>query len=141
MSRPRKIRQVQFPPRYNSFKPCGIPSQELTRIELTLDEYEALRLVDEQQLDHETTAAIMQVSRPTVTRLVETARKKVAQMLVRGGMLVIQGGDYRLNGHLYHCPKCRNFQQRLQKLHASNHPCPQCKNSDLVEISLPEAQS
>lgn len=141
MSRPRKIRQVQFPPRFNSFKPCGIPNRELTEIELTLDEYEALRLVDEQQLDHETTAEIMEVSRPTVTRLVEKARHKVAQMLVRGGLLVIQGGDYQLNGHLYRCPRCRNFQERLQKVGVSNHPCPQCNESNLVEISLPEARS
>ncbi|MCF7801194.1 MAG: DUF134 domain-containing protein [Candidatus Marinimicrobia bacterium] len=141
MSRPRKIRQVQFPPRYDSFKPCGIPTQELVQIELTLDEYEALRLVDEQQLDHETTAAIMGVSRPTVTRLVESAHNKVARMLVRGGMLVIQGGDYQLNGHLYRCPKCRIFQERLQKLRPASHPCPQCKESNLVEISLPAVQA
>ncbi|MCF7796853.1 MAG: DUF134 domain-containing protein [Lentisphaeria bacterium] len=140
MARPRKIRQVQFPPRYNSFKPCGVPSQGLSKIELTLDEYEALRLVDEQQLDHETAAAIMEVSRPTVTRLVESAHNKVARLLVRGGMLVIQGGDYQLNGHLYHCPKCRNFQERLQKIRTANQPCPQCKESHLVEISLPGAR-
>jgi len=135
MSRPRKIRQVQFPPRYTSFKPCGIPRIQLSQIELTLDEFEAIRLVDEQGLEQETAATQLGVSRPTVTRLVESARKKVASMLVKGAVLVIQGGNYRLDGHLYHCPRCRKFQEHQSAIRMPERDCPHCHAAELVEIA------
>ncbi|PJA51443.1 MAG: hypothetical protein CO167_14035, partial [Candidatus Marinimicrobia bacterium CG_4_9_14_3_um_filter_48_9] len=89
----------------------------------TLDEFEAIRLVDEQGLDQETAATQLGVSRPTVTRLVESARKKVASMLVKGGVLVIQGGNYRLDGYLYHCPRCRKFQERQSAIQMQARGC------------------
>ena len=134
MPRPRKTRQVKYPPRYGSFKPCGIPRTQLNEIELTLDEYEAIRLVDEQGLDQEAAASEMGISRPTVTRLVESARQKVATLLVKGGVLVIQGGNYQLDGHLYHCPRCRQFQERQRAIHTRERNCPHCHAAELIEI-------
>lgn len=134
MPRPRKIRQVQFPPRYNRFKPCGIPRQQLQEIALTLDEFEAIRLVDEQRLDQEAAARLMGVSRPTVTRLVESAHQKLARMLVKGGLLVIQGGNYQLDGHLYHCPRCRKFQEHDRAIDQIERNCPNCHAGELVKI-------
>jgi hypothetical protein len=59
---------------------------------LTLDEFEAVRLVDGQGLDQETAAAHMGVSRPTVTRILASARAKIAQTFIHGQALVIEGG-------------------------------------------------
>jgi predicted DNA-binding protein (UPF0251 family) len=74
------------------FKPAGIPARELDWIELSIDEYEALRLVDGQGLEQEAAAAELGVSRPTVSRILARGRGKLARMLSLGAALVIGGG-------------------------------------------------
>jgi len=59
---------------------------------LTLDEFEAIRLVDGEGLGQDTVAERMGVSRPTVTRIVASARSKIARVLINGQALQIQGG-------------------------------------------------
>jgi predicted DNA-binding protein (UPF0251 family) len=74
------------------FKPAGIPAREMAWTQLTLDEFEAIRLVDGEGADQEAAAASMNVSRPTLTRVLASAREKIARVLVAGGALLIQGG-------------------------------------------------
>ena len=74
MSRPKKARLVEAPPLYTSFKPTGRPRKSLQRIELALDQFEAIRLADYEGLGHEEAAAQMAISRPTFTRPLEGAR-------------------------------------------------------------------
>ena len=74
------------------FKPAGTPLKELEKIELPLDELEALRLCDAEGLTQEAAGIRMGVSRGTVQRLTASARKKVALALAEGKALVI-GGD------------------------------------------------
>ncbi|MBQ9930890.1 MAG: DUF134 domain-containing protein [Firmicutes bacterium] len=95
MSRPRKCRKVCRMPVINEFlpageKPCG------DAVILTVDEYEALRLIDKQDFSQEECGAYMNVARTTVQMIYNSARKKVASAIVDGLPLRIEGGDYQL---------------------------------------------
>ena len=92
MPRPHKPRRIGGEPSTTVFKPAGAYAQDLNWIELAIDEYEVLRLVDYEGADQETAATELGVSRPTVTRILARARRKLAQMLAEGCALVIQGG-------------------------------------------------
>ncbi|MFP4613871.1 MAG: DUF134 domain-containing protein [Spirochaetaceae bacterium] len=93
MPRPQKRRFVSGPPRAAVFKPAGVPGRELEQLCLTLDGYEALRLVDLEGMDHATAAGKLGVSRPTLTRILARARSTVAEALVAGKALAIEGGS------------------------------------------------
>lgn len=84
---------VASPPVATVYKPAGIPARQLQWMHLTLDEFEAVRLVDGHGLDQETAATHMGVSRPTVTRILASARTKIAQTFIHGQALVIEGGS------------------------------------------------
>jgi len=92
MGRNKKKRWVSGPPPASMFKPGGIPGRKLARVVLRLDEYEALRLADYEGMKQEEVAARLNVSRPTVSRILESARRTVASALVEGKILVIEGG-------------------------------------------------
>ncbi len=95
MPRPRKYRKVCHFPRTLSFHPeDGAADRE--PVILTVDEYETLRLIDREGLSQEETGARMNVARTTVQMIYTAARKKLADVLVEGRPLQIQGGDYRL---------------------------------------------
>ena len=87
MTRPRIERRVKEPPIFQRSKPVGIPARFIERISLTLDEFEALRLADYKDLDHQVSADEMGISRPTFTRLIDQARKKIATALVEHSIL------------------------------------------------------
>ncbi len=74
------------------FKPAGIPARYLDEVRLTLDEFEALRLADLEGLYQEQAALRMEVSRPTFGRILDVAHQKVAEALVSGKALRIEGG-------------------------------------------------
>jgi uncharacterized protein len=79
------------------FKPKGIPMCSLAQVQLTFDELEAIRLNDWEGLGQTASARKMQISQPTVNRILSSARKKVADALVNGKSLKIEGGTYRLS--------------------------------------------
>lgn len=108
MPRPFKKRCVGRMPDVTVFKPAGVPARELQRVELHLDELEALRLVDGEGMEHAQAAASMQVSRPSVGRILERARKKVALALVQGQAIFIEQGDAPVE----HRPSPRRVRRR-----------------------------
>lgn len=89
MPRPKRCRWVSGRPAATFFKPRGIPMAELETIALELDELEALRLADLEGRYHEKAAAAMGVSRQTFGRIIESARRKVADALLNGRALAI----------------------------------------------------
>ncbi|MFO7651839.1 MAG: DUF134 domain-containing protein [bacterium] len=93
MPRPHNCRRVGAAPGATVYKPAGIRARELDWITLGLDELEALRLADRDGLHHEAAAMQMGISRPTFGRIVENARRKVAQALCAGSALAIAGGN------------------------------------------------
>jgi predicted DNA-binding protein (UPF0251 family) len=92
MPRPFCNRIIAGRPAVSIFKPIGVPVTELEEIVMTLDEFEALRLADLDGLYQEQAAEKMKISRPTFSRIVESARRKVADVLVHGKALRIEGG-------------------------------------------------
>ena len=73
MGRPKKCRWVETEPGVTYFKPRGIPLRSLQQIVITVDELEAMRLADFLEMTQEEVAQQMQVSRPTVTRMLSRA--------------------------------------------------------------------
>jgi uncharacterized protein len=94
--RMRRRRFIRALPSPLTFKPRGAPMTELEVLELKIEELEALRLVDLLGFDLQKAADSMKVSRRTLTRDLKSARKKVADILVNGKAMVIQGGDFEL---------------------------------------------
>ncbi len=92
MPRPRHCRRVAHLPQVTFYKPQGVPLSILQRIALTVDELEAIRLADLQGLYQEQAAEQMNVSRQTFGRIIESAHKKIADALVNGKALSIEGG-------------------------------------------------
>jgi predicted DNA-binding protein (UPF0251 family)/predicted Fe-Mo cluster-binding NifX family protein len=92
-------RRVAALPAISVFKPAGVPIRELEELSLTLDEFEALRLADHEGLYQEAAALRMGVSRQTFGRIVEAARGKVADALVNGKALRIEGGVAVIGKH------------------------------------------
>jgi uncharacterized protein len=93
MPRPKCCRHICGVPDKNYFKPRGIPSIKLEEVVLNLDEYEAIRLADYEQLYQEEAAARMNISRQTFGRIIEAAHKKIADVLMNGKALKIEGGE------------------------------------------------
>ncbi len=91
MPRPRRFRRLSFMPEATYFKPAGISMQELDEVAIATDELEAIRLKDLQGLSQEEAAEKMGISQPTFHRLVKEARRKVADALVNGKAIRIQG--------------------------------------------------
>lgn len=92
MPRPRQCRRVAQLPQATYYKPRGVPLRTLEQVALTVDELEAIRLADFEGMYQEEAAQHMNVSRQTFGRIIETARKKVADALVHGKALSIDGG-------------------------------------------------
>jgi predicted DNA-binding protein (UPF0251 family) len=96
MPRPRLCRRVAFQPEVTYFKPAGVRMEELEESTLTIDELEAVRLKDLEGLEQEQSAKKMKISQPTFNRLLNSARKKIADALVNGKALKIQGGNFKI---------------------------------------------
>lgn len=90
MARPTRCRRIEKYPIYRSFSPDDIEATEEVR--MTVDEYETLRLMDDEGLTQEACAVRMHVARTTVTAIYESARRKTADALIRGKRLLITGG-------------------------------------------------
>jgi len=90
------LRHIAFKPDTDLFVPAGTPMRMLEQVSLTLDELEALRLADLQGLYQEEAAKQMKVSRQTFARIVEKARRKVADALIHGRALRLEGGVVRI---------------------------------------------
>ena len=98
MPRPCCLRHIDVSPCAVYFKPAGIPVRMLEEVVLTLDELEALRLADLDALYQVQAAKEMKISRPTFARIVEQARRKVADALIHGKALRLEGGTVIMKG-------------------------------------------
>lgn len=110
MARPRKLRRVCFLPQEDKYGPISSQKRNRETINMTVDEYEAIRLIDLEEMTQEQCADKMNVARTTVQRIYNIARKKIAKSLVNGQMLKIEGGDFKLcseGGPNYGCGRCR----------------------------------
>ncbi|MHB8909834.1 MAG: DUF134 domain-containing protein [Syntrophales bacterium] len=127
MPRPKCCRQIGVMPDKTCFQPEGAALSSFEEVLLTLDEYEAIRLADLEGLYQEQAASLMNISRQTFGRIIETAHRKVADVLVNGKALKIEGGSVSLKAERpVRCPRCR----RAFSPDRSNHKemsCPHCR--------------
>lgn len=96
MPRPFCRRRIAGRPAASVFKPLGVPLRELDEIVMTLDEFEAIRLADLDGHYQEQAAEQMGVSRATFSRIMDSAHGKVADALVHGKALRIEGGPVHM---------------------------------------------
>jgi len=120
MARPFKRKIVWTKePRADEFKPRGIPSSKLEKEFVTLDEFEAIRLADYLGMEHIEAAALMGISRPTFTKLLERARNKVAKALIEAKSLIFEGGEVIFQQR----PRCSSCGRELSKKLGHRHRC------------------
>lgn len=130
MPRPRKPRCVREEPSYAFFKPHGVPLRALDVIVLSVEELEALKLADIDDLYQEEAAERMEVSRPTFHRILKEAHRKVATALSEGRALGIEGGSYVLAGEarIFECVVCGHAWEEPfgSGVRACEAECPEC---------------
>ena len=98
MPRPPHCRRISGMPDCRVFKPQGKPRSVLDEVTLTEDEWEAIRLADLEGLYQEQAAGQMNISRQTFGRIIESAHRKIADVLVNGKSLLIEGGSVEMTG-------------------------------------------
>ena len=129
MPRRVKCRKVCHYPQTLEFLPQNNDAEQEPII-LTVDEYETIRLIDRRGMSQEQCAAFMQIARTTVQRIYETARKKLADFVVEGRPLRIEGGDFRLcNGSSTGCGCVDCFKQRIYEKYKE-------KGEDIMRIAV-----
>ena len=94
MVRPRRCRRVWKEPDVDYFKPSGVRLRSIDIVALTVDEFEAIRLVDYENMEQIDAAKKMNISQPTLHRLLNSAHKKIAEALCFGKGIKIKGGEY-----------------------------------------------
>jgi predicted DNA-binding protein (UPF0251 family) len=117
-------------PGSNYFKPRGIPLSMLEEVVLSVDEFEAIRLADLEGLYQEQAAERMKISRQTFGRIIESAHKKVAEVLVTGKVLKIEGGEVEMASmRKFRCDDC---QHAWEIPYGTGKPgsCPACESGN-----------
>jgi len=128
MARPFKSRKICFPPEYKLFKPAGVPRVELEEIILTIDEFESVRLSDLEGMYQEDAARELGVSRQTFGNIIKSARNKIAEGIVKGRVIKIEGGTYQMEGKRVFV--CRSCQKEWEVAFGTGRPveCPNCQS-------------
>ncbi|MHB8917377.1 MAG: DUF134 domain-containing protein [Desulfocucumaceae bacterium] len=134
MSRPPKCRRVEFLPQLTYFKPAGVSMRELTEVILTVEELEAIRLKDLAGLEQEACAEKMGVSRPTYHRILTSARHKVADALINGRAIKVEGGNFKVAMLHYRCMDCgHRWEEECSRGGCfSQMTCPACFRADII---------
>lgn len=137
MVRPKKCRLVDALPDVTYFKPAGIPLMFLSEVKLSIEEVEALRLKYLENLEQVEGAKRMGVSRPTFQRVMASAHKKVADAILNGKAIRIEGGNYHLSSIIRHCRQGHSWAGQ------DNSRCPECEEANDAHLSnasqLPES--
>ncbi len=133
MARLKSLRTLQELPAVKGFRPMWMRANLAQAVVLKLEEYEVFRLIDYEGMIHEEVAQMMNVSRPTVTRIYDSARKKLARALVEGRSFLIEGGDVLLRKSYYICEDC---QHRIILARGIGMPeiCPACNSGKILSL-------
>ncbi len=122
-------RQIFLPPKHKGFITKTKTSAD--KVTLKLDEYQVIKLLDYENMQQTEAAKEMNISRPTLTRIYERARKKVAIALVEGRELDFYGGDVYTRDNWYVCSDCSIYFNNYD--HQATKKCPFCKKTNAVE--------
>ena len=134
MARPKKIRRICNPPTMKGFKPFGMPICKIETIQLTIEGYESIKLINYQMLSQEQAAEQMNVSRPTLTRIYNKALKIIAKAFVESKAIAIEGGNYQFDTDWYRCKKCYKLIEGIEN-HTKCKNCSSFSNDELIIIN------
>ncbi len=149
MARPERVRRIFFRPDVTYFKPAGIAMAELKETVLSFDELEAIRLVDSEGIEQSRAGEKMKISQPTLSRLLGRARKKLADAIINGQAIKIEGGNFKMAsprgagpgrrggrgrmggfaagpGGICRCPKCGYEEEQARGEPCRSKRCPKC---------------
>ena len=133
--RPPRCRRVSFIPEATYFKPAGIPMRMLEEVCLSVDEAEAVRLKDLEGLEQEEGADKMGLSRPTFQRVLMSARQKVADALLNGKAIRIEGGNFELAVRRFRCADSgHEWDLPAEALTAQPPVCPHCQSLNAIPM-------
>ena len=155
MVRPIRTRRIFFQPDVTYFKPAGIPIINLKETILNFDELEAIRLIDSERMQQNKAGKNMKISQSTLSRLLKTGRKKLADAIINGQAIKIKGGNFKMAiprrglgfgrgrglggrgrmggplaagpGGFCVCPKCGYREPQIRGQPCMNKKCPKCK--------------
>ena len=135
MPRLKILRTLDELPIIKGFKPIWLKANVRQAVIMKLEEYETIRLIDYEKQTHEQAAVAMNVSRPTITRIYETARLQIATALVEGRSLLIEGGDVVVEKSHWYCENCSyQFVQESDE-DDSGLVCPKCNSDQLKSLN------
>lgn len=136
MARPTKWRKIEHVPAVPYFVPSETEVEQLPENILKLEELEAIRLKDLEGLEQEECAQRMEVSRPTFQRILLSAREKVADSLIHGKMIRIEGGNFTRNICPIICKDCgKEWKESFENLDAIKngaYVCPDCGSVNVI---------
>lgn len=132
MPRRKRNRRIQVPPVIKGMSVFGVRGRKSNEVFLRLEEYETIRLLDYQNLTQEQAAIHMDISRPTLTRIYEEARNKVATAFVEGRDILFKGGDIYFDKNWFKCNACKASFNHYSK---EGVVCPICSSDDLISLN------
>jgi predicted DNA-binding protein (UPF0251 family) len=139
MARPEKLRCVAQWPNVGFFKPVGVPANALQGIRLSLEELDSIRLGDLEGPEQGECAQQMRIPRPTFHRILEVARKKLADAPINDKAIQIEGGNFKLPERRFRCSNDGHewnvtFEAMAKRLPLS---CSVCFSGNIQPIPLP----
>jgi predicted DNA-binding protein (UPF0251 family) len=141
MGRQHLWRKVSNIPSVTYFKPSGIPASRLVETVLLVEEAEAIRLKDSEKLEQEECARKMNVSRTTFSRILDSARQKIAGALLNGKAIRIEGGNYEMAERRFRCVSGHEWDVPFEEMISSPPKlCPQCDTMSIMPIFPPNVE-
>jgi predicted DNA-binding protein (UPF0251 family) len=134
MPRPKRLRKILNPPNFKGFRPYGYYGPDKEPVSLYFEELEAIRLLDYENLSQVMAASTMNISRPTLTRIYESARRKVAIAFAEARTLIVEGGTVYFDSEWFRCLFCDStFNNPLGEIEVK--VCPVCGGNKIEHIN------
>lgn len=134
MARPYTNRNIKEPPRIRGFAPYGSPRSVFEKVELNIDEFEAIRLADYEGLDQGEAARRMGISGSTFSRLIEKAHKKIGEAFVEVREILIGGGSVHFRNNIFRCGNCGHL-IRMSIDRPGPQRCPECGSLNFSDLA------
>jgi predicted DNA-binding protein (UPF0251 family) len=131
MARPIKPRKLLLPHKEISFIPENNKKGENEIVILLSEEYEVIKLIDYENMNHQQAAKILHVSRPTLTRIYERARKKISECLVELKTLKLEGGNSVYLENWFKCELCNSI-FNIPDINKFDKNCPMCLSNSVI---------
>ena len=132
MPRQRIQSKIQVPPRARGFAPMGSYKHNNEHISMHIEEYEAIRLLDYENLTQSEAARIMGISRPSLTRIYKRARGKIATLITEARPMFIEGGNAFFDSEWICCERCDSrFNTPRKNTHRA---CPLCNSENIFHL-------